>query len=242
MPIEYCKWDSEFFDLKVGRFNLDTIQDGEFDFKQITEYDLVYVISDVENKSPELEIPNTHYISFSDIKVDFEWRMTEMSDSPTAPVEVTIYNGNSADDDLLNLAYQAGQHSRFRQDSNFGQTVLEKLYGTWIRKSVKGQYDSKVYVISKDSRAVALVTIKEGDEDGFDRIGLIAVHADYRGRGFGKLLIDQVKYNTICNKHGCFRVTTQKTNTGAMNFYQRQGCLPINAIKTAHIWRRGIKL
>ncbi len=86
----------------------------------------------------------------------------ELSDQVLDNYEQTKrYTNSKVSNDLLQLAYESGNYSRFKLDKNFATEVFTDMYKLWIENSVNGQIADRIYVVEQDNKITAMVTVKE---------------------------------------------------------------------------------
>ena len=146
------------------------------------------------------------------------------------PKNIEEYNG-SLTDELIYLALLSGHYSRFKKDTLLA-IHFERLYKTWIHKSISKVISDKVLVYKLNKRILGFITLKEVDE--YIRIGLIAVHDKYWGKGIGSSLLQAVSY-VYPNKKNI--VSTQKQNKGAIALYERNGFSLDKSQYVYHLWK-----
>lgn len=172
MKLESLNWDSEFFEIKVGRI---VFNNSESDLKKLLDeakkqnYQLLYVFTD-KNTMLSSEILNQWNGKLVDRKVVYK---KEVSTNIKKDKFVFPYDDTSVNDDLLGLAYLSGQYSRFRLDKNFPKGSFERMYKEWLVKSVNGELADEVFVAKEADRIVGFVTLKVNNNNG--NIGLIAI-------------------------------------------------------------------
>ena len=125
------------------------------------------------------------------------------------------------------IATTAHPDTRFFADPAFTREACERLYATWIRRSVEGWSD-QVFVADQvaDARIgqvapVGYVTLHRNGDAA--RIGLIAVASGTRRAGIGRaLMMEAFRW---CDAHQVqgLSVATQAQNTSALRFYMRCG-------------------
>jgi ribosomal protein S18 acetylase RimI-like enzyme len=217
-------WDSEFFNVKIGEWNLD-----EGDSEGANPFELVYVKSS-SKKAPILEGFKN---SFGETKVVFTKQLIKK-----AIEEQNIHSAsNSADlNSLYNLAYESGKFSRFKLDERFGIENFQKLYRAWVDNSINKRFADDVIVSIQNDIITGFVTYKA--TNNFATIGLIAVHPEYQGHGIGKKLLDFVEQQLL-EKHILeLRIPTQLENNGACSFYSKQGYTILETSYIMHYWKK----
>lgn len=138
------------------------------------------------------------------------------------------------DADLMRLSFAAGAHSRFCVDPRFPRAGFERLYRTWIERSVRREIADKVFVWRGDGRIRGLVTTDV--RAGTGRIGLLAVDESIRGRGVGGGLVRAAaRWMAEIGATRC-EVGTQRGNGAACAFYERVGFNAASVRATYHFW------
>lgn len=216
-------WDSEFFNVKIGEWNLD-----EGDSEGVNPFELVYIKSN-SKKEPILEGFKN---SFEETKVLFTKQLVK-----EAIEEQNIRSASSNDnlESLYNLAYESGKFSRFKLDERFGIENFQKLYRAWIDNSINKRFADDVVVFTENNTITGLVTYKI--TSNFATIGLIAVHPEYQGHGIGKKLLGFVEQQLLEKNILELRIPTQLENNGACSFYRKQGYAVLETSHIMHYWK-----
>lgn len=234
--IHICKpltWDSDFFRLKIASvsycppFDAQALQNVFAELKA-ERYDLVYLFVEGDEQ-PAGVLPDQYAATLVDRKYIF--RTTDLSCTEYGS-EVVPYEGPPQA--LFDLAFQAGEHSRYRMDRNFKTGTFERFYRTWIVNSVEHRIADYVFVYRSKDALSGFVTLKI--QDGTASIGLIATDGALRGRGIGTELVNACKH--MASRHGAqaLTVATQKANVAACAFYIRCG-MTLHAKSTVyHCW------
>ena len=233
MKLESLNWDSEFFEIKVGRI---VFNNSESDLKKLLDeakkqnYQLLYVFTD-KNTMLSSEILNQWNGKLVDRKVVYK---KEVSTNIKKDKFVFPYDDTSVNDDLLGLAYLSGQYSRFRLDKNFPKGSFERMYKEWLVKSVNGELADEVFVAKEADRIVGFVTLKVNNNNG--NIGLIAIGENAQGKGLGTQLINVCEnYLNKCSVE-TLTVPTQLDNLQACKFYKKYGFEEDSVINIYHFW------
>ncbi len=218
--IQKLNWDSDFFGFEIGELIDDVSLNNAKDFKLIIVKNKENDINDFEN-------------TFTETKVVFNKKLVqnisnfEIFDSDFNPLLAN---------DLYDLAFESGKHSRFLLDKNFEENQFKELYKKWIDNSLNKQFADKIYYIKESKMIVGFVSIKK--HETFATIGLIAVDAAQQGKGIGKKLIQ--KAENYCTENAIFelRIPTQKENIQACNFYKKNGYTIFEEATIKHYWRK----
>lgn len=136
---------------------------------------------------------------------------------------------------IKELAYQSGEYSRFRQDTNMTNQEFEILYNIWIEKSISKEIATDILVArSGEGIITGMVTYKLLDT--LVEIGLIGIDRATRGKGLGTKLMHAVC--ALAKQNGCktLYVTTQETNVQACYFYRKLGGQVHDQKLIYHFW------
>lgn len=147
---------------------------------------------------------------------------------------ISPYKSSSPNKDLEHLAIQSGAASRFATDPNLPQESLEKIYLAWIKNSVAKEICSETLVLKIDNTICGFITLGEKNQRG--DIGLIAVDAAARGKGYGKQLIRAAQNWFIKKNYTLGQVVTQGDNKAALNLYASCGYSIESSQQYYHFW------
>lgn len=229
-PLE---WDSEFFGMRIASVRCVEPFDPER-LKHLVEglreegYALLYLFIE-EDERPAPALPLGDACRLADVKYVFA---TDDLHAAADPDGVEEFSGEA--DELLALAFEAGTHSRFRQDERFGEGTFERFYRTWVENSLARRIADHVLVCRDGERTSGFATLRiEGLNAS---VGLIAVRADARGRGTGRRLVDACKRIAARSGARTLTVATQQANEGACAFYRRCGFRLSTRTAVYHCW------
>jgi dTDP-4-amino-4,6-dideoxy-D-galactose acyltransferase len=237
MPSNYknLEWDTDFFGYKIVQLLLTNTDIAKFN-RLIAELKsngvkLAYVYPEDEISKSTLHKKNVPLV---DTKITFEKDLVTTKEFQTNFEEKVPYNENYNYEQLLNLAFESGKYSRFKLDQNFINREFEKLYKTWLDKSISKDIADDVLVYLDRNNITGFVSIKN-DCDKL-KIGLIAVDQNYQGKGIGKKLMQHVESIALAENLKKISVETQKQNDGAMAFYQSCGFSVVETKEIYHLW------
>lgn len=205
MPIQSLPFDSDLFGYPVGKFMADEEVDWDNFLNESSQYQLVYVFSESGILGPPefLRFVNSRYVFGKKItagKVDFE-----------IDLKFRPYSGPLTNQ-LLSLAFQSGEYSRFKTDPRLSAGEFEKLYTSWIEKALK----EDLVLASPDQTAMVTLTVS----GSIAKIGLIAVDSSCRGSGVGKALLKAAESAAVRLGARSMEIPTQGENLGAVKFYE----------------------
>lgn len=234
--IEPLPWDSEFFEIPIARLRAE----------QLTRETLARADSECEQAAIRCLYA---LVSASDpptIQRLFEWGYRWVDIRLTLMAEISdAFKGRSLDprirkaskNDIVPLrAIASTSHTdgRFYSDPDFPRDRCDAFYAQWIENSVNG-YEDAVWVIDDEWGPAGYVTCKLRPE-GRGQIGLFAVAARARGKGFGRRLIDAAKIWFATQHCREVDVVTQGANIAAQRIYQRNGFVTKDVQVWFHKW------
>ncbi|MBC8047709.1 MAG: GNAT family N-acetyltransferase [Fimbriimonadaceae bacterium] len=220
MPLTYAykQWDSEFFGFQVVDI-LGSDDTGMLPFimreLHLENYRLAYWKIDPEDKNSirSAEKANAFY---ADKRTTL---LISIKSEINGPINMQIekYTG-SINEDLISLAIQSGEYSRFKNDIMFPENTFEKIYTIWIKRSIEENYAKEIFVAKEDNKIIGFVSVGEIDVKRAE-IDQIAVDKNYRRKKIGKELIQAAINWANENNYTELQVATQKRNITACKFY-----------------------
>ncbi|GGC81573.1 hypothetical protein GCM10011508_06100 [Flavobacterium lutivivi] len=219
------KWDSDFFNLKIGEVNFTDCKDCS----NFADFDLLYIVSDEDF---DLQIDGFTN-SFSEQKVKFHKKLSEIFQT-----NENVYSHSEIEyniQELYQLAFESGKHSRFLLDKNLGTEKFKELYRLWIDNSISKTFADDVFLYKNNQEIAGLLTYKTTDDNA--TVGLIAVSNKHQGKGIGGILLKHLE--TILYQKGITSLTipTQFENKQACNFYSKQGYSIFENTFIKHYWK-----
>lgn len=222
--IKEMEWDSGFFNLKVGEMNAKESSDS----LDKDDYDLLYVVSPEDFELTLSGFEN----SFSEQKIKFYKELKQ-----TQQLSDHVFSYTETDDiqEVYQLAFESGKHSRFLLDKKFAPEKFKELYRLWIDNSVSKSFADDVLVYKYDGKTVGLLTYKTQGKNAF--VGLIAVSSQQQGKGIGGIMLQHLE--TLLYQKGIQSLTipTQYENQQACYFYSKQGYTISEKTHIKHYWK-----
>lgn len=218
-------WDSDFFNLEVGELNIDNSDSFE-----LGNFDLIYVKS---NEKKEIEL-NGFEKTHSEAKVVYYKNLVDFNQINNQVIELS--EANYSLDELNQLAFESGKHSRFKLDDRIDNRKFEELYELWVKNSINKSFADEVFVYLHETIIAGFVSYKVVDD--YATVGLIAVSKGYQGKGIGKELLYRVENELLKKGINELRIPTQEENHQACGFYEKLGYKKFETINISHYWRK----
>ena len=230
MKVEKLNWDSEFFNLNVGKVELTGI--SLKDITDLYKYDLVYFFINPNDFSINKQLVEAQAL-LVDEKVTYCKKVSEIS---STDINISSYTRKlmHSDEDVVRIGLQSGIFSRFNLDPGFTKNDFERLYTTWMNRSIDREVADEVFVYQENDKIIGTVTVREVNNKG--DIGIFAVDAMTRGKKIGTKLLNHVNAYCIEKCYEGLQVITQKANADACKFYEKNGFTIDSVINVYHLW------
>ncbi len=237
MTIDFLKWDSDFFKLKIASATLKPT-DEELDIiaelkSYKNQYDLIYIntlgdyfLSEKILIDENIKLVDSKVIYFKDINNE----ETHYKDP------IILYSNKELDPDLCSLALQSGEYSRFKTDSNFPPGTFERFYTKWLENSINGIIADAILIFPEKDRIKGMVTVSIDKNSELLKIGLIAVDRSSQNQGIGKMLMQNVEKYATRQSIKNIEVATQLQNKQACSFYEKCGYSTKLITNIYHYW------
>lgn len=235
--VQYLDFDSKIFGFRVAKIlptKLDyaTLQTTLIELRA-NEVKLVYWLSDSQDSiSQQAAVKLNGFLASEQVTYLIELQTLKQADLQFAHVQV--YSATTATPELEHLAFQAGNYSRFRNDRRIPEKCFYEIYKQWIANSCNKSIATEVLVIKEQKKIAAMITLGEKNSRG--DIGLLAVNADFRGRGYGEALVKTAQLHFINQGNAFAQVVTQKANLPACGLYEKCGFKPEKVENIYHFW------
>lgn len=221
-------WDSEFFGLRVGQLRVTRdVPAGRLGACLASlPYDLVYVLLRDRWKALMRELG--HCARHVSDRCIFQ--------RPTRPGRMhpnVVAVSSPVSPALQELAREAGWASRFKADERL-RPHFSRLYDLALDRALVASQGSAAFAYELEGRPVGLLTIITAGEVG--KIGLLAVHPSFRGRGIGTALLEVRDWWHTQHGVPMCRVVTQKSNAGAVSLYRKAGYELVEETPVFHFW------
>lgn len=229
MEIRALQWDSDFFELRIGRADISTKEDALSLANRYEElkkqYDLLYIFD------PD----NVGFAANGARLVDEKILYSKPCEPRQQYSDVSFFKQASPSEDLHRLALVSGGYSRFRLDKHFPKGSYQRLYEKWIESACPQQGTNKQILIMPDTNDIVrgMITINHDGELG--HIGLVAVDPDCQHQGIGGKIMSTLDGYLFDLGVKTLEVPTQKANTDACRWYEKNG-FAIESITPVYHW------
>jgi dTDP-4-amino-4,6-dideoxy-D-galactose acyltransferase len=227
------EWDSSFFGVTIGQVTTNSAAADEL-AETVREADraaigCLYFLIDANDQSAIRAAEATGF-SLVDIRVTLdrdlprglEPALGNPTDLPRQEGPHFVRPARTEDiPRLKELARASHRNTRFHQDQHFDRRRSDELYAIWIERSVAGELADIVWVVDVNGAPCGYLTAKTDTDGG--TIGLVAVDAARRGRGYGDALLRAAVTWAAEGGLSSLSVVTQGRSAAAIRFYQRAG-------------------
>lgn len=104
--------------------------------------------------------------------------------------------------------------------------ILEPLYGNQdkaLREWVTGAGFKHAFVITEDKKVSGLLSLKANPNKSYLKISTLVILEEFRGRGFGNLLLDKAEIFSKEKGYCEIIVTVSDKKISAFNFFKKHG-------------------
>lgn len=230
MEIRTLQWDSDFFGLRIGRADILSAEDALFlavqheELKQ--QFDLLYIF----------DPNNIGFTANGALLVDEKILYSKPCEPRKQYSDISFFKQVKPTEDLYRLALVSGGYSRFKLDERLPQGSYERLYTRWIENACPKDGTNKQILTCLDTNNIAkgMITIDHQGELG--HIGLVAVDTDAQHQGIGGKIMSTL--DGYLFEHGIktLEVPTQKANTDACRWYEKNGFTVQSRTQIYHWW------
>lgn len=230
MEIRTLQWDSAFFGLRIGRADILSTEDALFLAAQHEElkqqFDLLYIF----------DSNNIGFTANGALLVDEKILYSKPCEPRKQYNDISIFKQATPSDDLYRLALVSGGYSRFKLDERLPQGSYERLYTRWIENACPKDGTNKQILTFLDTNNIAkgMITIDHQSELG--HIGLVAVDTDCQHQGIGGKIMSTLDGYLFNLGVKTLEVPTQKANTDACRWYEKNGFTVQSRTQIYHWW------
>jgi len=227
MKIKKLKWDSDFFGFGIAKLSPGAV-DGMQEYVRRNKIRLISSLVET-NKTKNISRLERSGFEFVDLRLTFSIK------PHVAEAETTRLAREEDILDLKKIARKAfARESRFNH-INIEKGKVEKLYESWVEKSVEGNFDDLCFIAEERGEVAGFATYKRVGSAS-SSIGLIAVTSGFQGRGIGSKLISACSNLAYKERRKILTVSTEGKNITAQNFYIKNGFVIIKIESWYYKW------
>lgn len=244
-------WDSEHFDINIGRIMVIAFKTLPYDKAKTARMRLIdEVITYCKNCSIKCiicridadDIASAHALEsrgfgLMDILVTFKIDLEDVAPLKEVKKSMVISVRPFKQSDvplLMEIARRSFSKDHFHSDYCLPKEKSDELYAKWIKNCCGGSVDS-VLVAENKGEITGFITCKVKKTYNNGVIDLVAVHPRFHGLGVGYELVLRA-LDWFKERVKVVYVGTQITNTAAMSMYQRAGFKYLRSEITFHKW------
>jgi len=132
-------------------------------------------------------------------------------------IDLTKIKNSQTLKQLYMLAQKLSQKSRFWRDVKTRFRV-EEMYRIWIKRFIGGTDKGWCYGLKINNKVISMAIFQDEGEEKVV-LKLVAVEDDFRGRGWGRKMMDSSLVKLAADGIGEVAVVTQLSNIIAVKFY-----------------------
>ncbi|GAB6038126.1 dTDP-4-amino-4,6-dideoxy-D-galactose acyltransferase [Fundidesulfovibrio butyratiphilus] len=220
-------WDSDHFGLPMGRIEASGLEDAAAlrlaEEARARGLALVEAFCEVGDPASVAALEGAGFRHL-EVKVHLDMALDAPSETSPPRSETALSPATPEQAPGLAQAFcRSFADSRYLRTPGVSVERVHALYATWIDKSVRGTFDHLCLTLTRDGRAAGICTLRF--DAALARIGLFAMHRDFRGQGLGLALLQGVADHARQRGLSALAVTTQGGNIPALRLYGRAGFL-----------------
>lgn len=248
--VERAEWDSEHFDVNVGKLKLALFNRGvnikgrRFLFKKVKDaaasHDLSVIFSRIAlNDLPTIQSLENEGAILTDILLTFYINLERKLEPVRSTSVAEVAEANERDEQvLMEIAkkdFLAVDH--FHADPYLPRSKSDEVNPKWVSSCLKGLVD-EVLVARKGGKPIGFVTcnvehVINGYTYGF--IDLAAVKKEHEGGGIGSLLFSKA-LRWLSDSTKSVYTGTQAVNVPAVRLFRKAGFRQVLSEATLHLW------
>lgn len=237
--VERLPWDTDFFGVNIATLHPTRINEAVVDYAlrecRKDKIDCLYYRCDCHDPV-SVALAERRGFHFVDIRMTFQRRIEAQPPLPRRAY--AIRPARPADlPQLMAIASTSYVFSRYFFDRRFPNSICEKFYANWIKKSCKG-YSDAVIVAAKGREVLGYIScsMRAGAKAGID---LVSVAPGAEGAGVGKALVRASLDWAGARGAASMEVVTQGRNYAAQRLYQSCGFKTLKLELWYHKWFTG---
>ena len=176
-----------------------------------------------------------NHFQFKDIRLTFEKKLENNKNKMINQ----NYSFRKAKNEDINMIYKISdtiyKDSRYYFDQNFDRKKIQDFYNQWLYKAVNNLFDDVCLIYCRNKKPISYCTLRYINNKDVV-IGLFGVSKNFKGKGIGNKLINNVFDYLKIRGYKKISVVTQGRNLYAQRFYQKSGFVTKNTELWYHKW------
>lgn len=236
--IEQLKWDSCFFNMRIGRILIQSEEDFEaeiFKNEALQNFDLVYVFS-YEKMLTQRQIRYAN-LDLVDVMLTMS-KPFEKKEYATNDYDFRNYLSKSELHDCYSIAENTSTVSRFFTEETIGPQKTKLLYRKWIDNAVQKSFSDGLFLAKENEKVVGVHLIKVDEKNKEGIFTLTGVNPNYKRSGLGRKLWEQ-SFGFFSNETEIISIKSvfSLKNTDSFNFHLKMGFNKIEETKYIYHFR-----
>jgi len=240
MNIERLKWDSDFFELNIGK--IDFFEDSFFEpenfIKKVKEqiFDIVYVFKYQSILAHEDQLRAG--LELTDIQLTMSKKFNP-NDYLNIPYDLRTELSQKELNECYAITETISHVSRFFKEKNIGPNKTKELYRKWIDNAVNQTNSDGLFLVKEQGKIVGIHVIKTNKKEKNGYCSLIGVDPNLKGKRIGTMLWNQAfsYWANQCEVEMC-KVPFSLQNKESFNFHLKMGFNKIEEIKYIYHYRK----
>lgn len=227
------EWDSAFFGLRIGRFEMDRPSDADAGravaWARAQRLDCLYALIDATHV-PSIRALEREGFVLADVRLTLE---RPIGDAPAVARPCDIGEATAGDREaLMAIARRSHTGTRFTDEPRFGPRAAE-LYAEWVSNALVE--DDAITLVPRFAGQPCGYLTLHGVSRPEARVGVFAVEEGRRGHGIGQALVTEGLHRLAAGGARRLAVVTHGRNAAAVRFYERCGFQS----RSCHLWYHG---
>lgn len=230
------EWDTNYFGVQCAKVDcINKLEESDKNeiIDKVNNYEFVTITNEKNNSYNNKFLGEKVKCYLTDVNIQLEKEIKNIDIYKNDNVFIT--NNKKYDKDIVNLASNIFENSRFLNDPNIDTDKADGLYKNWIKNSF--DKEDKYFIYYKNENKICgfiIFNIK----DQITTIELIAVNSTIKRQGIGSIMmrcLDDYSFNRGIRT---LKVGTQIENINAINFYNGCGYRMSNIRYIYHCWKQ----
>jgi dTDP-4-amino-4,6-dideoxy-D-galactose acyltransferase len=239
MKIETLSWDSDFFQIKVGRIfledDIDFIPNTIIEQIKLGKFQLIYIFK-YNTPLSQKNVLSTN-LELVDIQLTLS-KVFKAEDYINIPYLLTNQLSVRELQECYNIADEIALKSRFNNEILIGKEKTKKLYRKWIDNALNKSFGDGLLLEKSGNLIVGIFVIKSNYKSFSGTCSLIGVENNFKGKGIGmKLWMQAFGFWAKKGDINKCLVAISLKNIESLNFHLKNGFNKIENINYIYHYR-----